>query len=158
MADSFFEGAFADEFHADDVVFGVEVEDVEFFAGAFLQADGVAEVYDHFGSGDSFGVDDLGFADEADAIAGYGDDGGFGGLLALFFRASSATKRIASWRLAAWSPRRSGIEGPTLSRRRVRQAAQTECSAYMDGGCWLSADARDRRFGKIYRSAKEAVP
>ena len=73
------EGAFADEFHADDVVFGVEVEDVEFFAGAFLQADGVAEVYDHFGSGDVFGVDDLGFSDEADAVAGYGDGDGFGG-------------------------------------------------------------------------------
>jgi len=52
---------------------------VEFFAGAFLQADGVAEVYDHFGSGDSFCVDDLGFADEADAVAGNGDGGGFGG-------------------------------------------------------------------------------
>ena len=64
---------------ADDVVFGVEVEDVEFFAGAFLEADGVAEVYDHFGSGDVFGVDDLGFSDEADAVAGYGDGGGFGG-------------------------------------------------------------------------------
>ena len=64
---------------ADDVVFGVEVEDVEFFAGAFLEADGVAEVYDHFGSGDVFGVDDLGFADESDAVAGYGDGGGLGG-------------------------------------------------------------------------------
>ena len=52
---------------------------MEFFAGAFLEADGAAEVYDHFGSGDSFGVDDLGFADEADAVAGYGDGGGFGG-------------------------------------------------------------------------------
>lgn len=52
---------------------------MEFFAGAFLQADSVAEVYDHFGSGDVFGVDDLGFADEADAVAGYGDCGGFGG-------------------------------------------------------------------------------
>jgi hypothetical protein len=64
---------------ADYVVFGVEVEDVEFFAGAFLEADGLAEADDHFGSGDSFGVDDLGFADESDAVAGYGDGGGFGG-------------------------------------------------------------------------------
>ena len=52
---------------------------MEFFAGAFLEADGEAEVYDHFGSGDVFGVDDLGFADEADAAAGYGGGGGFGG-------------------------------------------------------------------------------
>ena len=52
---------------------------MKFFAGAFLEADGAAEVYDHFGSGDVFGVDDLRFADEADAEAGYGDGGGFGG-------------------------------------------------------------------------------
>ena len=52
---------------------------MEFFAGAFLQANCAAEVYDHFGSGDVFGVDDLGFANEADAIAGNGDGGGFGG-------------------------------------------------------------------------------
>ena len=52
---------------------------MEFFAGAFLEADGEAEVYDHFGSGDVFGVDDLGFTDEADAVAGYGDGCGFGG-------------------------------------------------------------------------------
>ena len=52
---------------------------MEFFAGAFLQANGAAEVYDHFGSGDALGVDDLGFSDEADAVTGYGDGGGFGG-------------------------------------------------------------------------------
>ncbi len=52
---------------------------MEFFAGAFLQADGVAKVYNHFGSGDSFGVDDLGFPDEADAVARNGDSGGFAG-------------------------------------------------------------------------------
>ena len=52
---------------------------MEFFAGAFLQADGVAKTDNHFGSGDVFGVDDLGFADEADAVARYGDGGGFGG-------------------------------------------------------------------------------
>jgi len=48
---------------------------VEFFAGAFLEANGLAEAEDHFGSGDTFGKDDLGFSNEADAIAGYGDGG-----------------------------------------------------------------------------------
>ncbi len=39
----------------------------------------MAKVYNHFGSGDSFGVDDLGFPDEADAVARNGDSGGFAG-------------------------------------------------------------------------------
>jgi len=52
---------------------------MEFFAGAFLQADGVAEVYDHFCAVNAFGVDDLGFPDKADSITGNGDGGGFAG-------------------------------------------------------------------------------
>ena len=41
---------------------------MEFFAGAFLQTDGVAEVYNHFCSVNAFGVDDPGFPDKADSI------------------------------------------------------------------------------------------
>jgi len=52
---------------------------MEFFAGAFLQADGVAEADNHFGSGDSFGVDDPGFPDKADSVTRNGDSGDFAG-------------------------------------------------------------------------------
>ncbi len=50
---------------------------MEFFAGAFLQADGVAEADNHFSACYAFGVDDLRFPDEADSVAGNGDGGGF---------------------------------------------------------------------------------
>ncbi len=52
---------------------------MEFFAGAFLQADGFTEADDHFGSVNAFGVDDLRFPDEADSVTGNGDGGGFAG-------------------------------------------------------------------------------
>ncbi len=51
-----------------------------------------------------------------------------------------------------------GCVGWAWASGRVRKRSEAECGACMDGGCWLSADARDRRFGKIYRSAKESVP
>ena len=42
-------------------------------------------------------------------------------------------------------------------RYRLRKRSEAESSACMDGGCWLSADARDKRFGKMFRSAEESV-